>query len=538
MPHTIRAADALARRLYAAGCRTAFGMPGGEVLTLIDAMEAAGIRFILAKHENAAGFMAEAVHHRDHAPAILVGTIGPGTLNGVNTVANAFQDQVPLIVLSGCMDPEEAQSYTHQVVDQQAVFRPITKATFSLTAGAAHLIADKAVGIATEGRMGPVHIDVPISVADAHIPQAHPPFRTPASRSAPAGRDLATARGWLAAAQRPLMIVGVDAMNQQAERAVVEFAEDHNIPLVTTYKAKGIMPEDHPLSLGGAGLSPLADSHLLPFVKSADLILCLGYDPIEMRPGWRNIWNPETQNVIDVSAVPNHHYMHQGTLNFVTDCAATLSALSDGVDGQDTWAEGEIEALKKALKTSFPSDDIWGPAAIIDTCRKVLPRDTLASADSGAHRILLSQMWECYAPRDLMQSSALCTTGCAVPLAIGAKLASPERTVVSFSGDAGFLMVAGELATAAELDLTPIFVVFVDASLALIEKKQRERQMTNLGVDFAQHNFAAMGIAFGGAGVTVRSREALEKALTRAKTADTFTVIAAFIDRGAYDGRI
>ncbi|MDG1167678.1 MAG: thiamine pyrophosphate-dependent enzyme, partial [Sulfitobacter sp.] len=364
------------------------------------------------------------------------------------------------------------------------------------------------------------------------------PFRTPASRSAPAGRDLATARGWLAAAQRPLMIVGVDAMNQQAERAVVEFAEDHNIPLVTTYKAKGIMPEDHPLSLGGAGLSPLADSHLLPFVKSADLILCLGYDPIEMRPGWRNIWNPETQNVIDVSAVPNHHYMHQGTLNFVTDCAATLSALSDGVDGQDTWAEGEIEALKKALKTSFPSDDIWGPAAIIDTCRKVLPRDTLASADSGAHRILLSQMWECYAPRDLMQSSALCTMGCAVPLAIGAKLASPERTVVSFSGDAGFLMVAGELATAAELDLTPIFVVFVDASLALIEKKQRERQMTNLGVDFAQHNFAAMGIAFGGAGVTVRSREALEKALTRAKTADTFTVIAAVIDRGAYDGRI
>ena len=128
--------------------------------------------------------------------------------------------------------------------------------------------------------------------------------------------------------------------------------------------------------------------------------------------------------------------------------------------------------------------------------------------------------------------------GCAVPLAIGAKLASPERTVVSFSGDAGFLMVAGELATAAELDLTPIFVVFVDASLALIEKKQRERQMTNLGVDFAQHNFAAMGIAFGGAGVTVRSREALEKALTRAKTADTFTVIAAVIDRGAYDGRI
>lgn len=538
MPQTIRAADALARRLYAAGCRTAFGMPGGEVLTLIDALETAGIRFILAKHENAAGFMAEGVHHRDHAPAILVGTIGPGTLNGVNTVANALQDQVPLIVLSGCMDAGEAQTYTHQVVDQQAVFRPITKASFALTADAAHVIADKAVGIATEGRMGPVHIDVPITVANTQVAEDAPPMRKAASASAPTGTDLAIARGWLETAKRPVMIVGVDALNQHAETAVIEFVQDHNVPVITTYKAKGILPEDHALSLGGAGLSPLADQTLVPFVQSADLVICVGYDPIEMRPGWRDVWHPDTQNVIDITAVPNHHYMHQSTLNFLTDCAATLGAMSDGLDPQETWTGGEIDQAKKALATAFPSDEDWGPAAVIDTCRKVLPREALASADSGAHRILLSQMWECYAPRELMQSSALCTMGCAVPMAIGAKLASPQRPVVSFSGDAGFLMVAGELATAAELDLAPIFVVFVDASLALIEKKQRERQLANHGVDFAQHNFAAMGIAFGGAGEEVRNRRELEEALKTAMAADTFTVIAAIIDRGAYDGRI
>lgn len=538
MPNTIRAADALARRLYAAGCRTAFGMPGGEVLTLIDALEAAGIRFVLAKHENAAGFMAEGVHHRDHAPAILVGTIGPGTLNGVNTVANALQDQVPLIVLSGCMDAEDAQSYTHQVVDQQAVFRPITKASFAFNAGAAHLIADKAVAIATEGRMGPVHIDVPISVANAQIPATPPTPRAAASAAAPFGPDLEAARGWLAAARRPLMIVGVDALNQHAEGAVRDFATRHAIPVITTYKAKGIFPEDHALSLGGGGLSPLADETLVPFVKSADLILCVGYDPIEMRPGWRNIWNPAQQNVIDITAVPNHHYMHQSTLNFVTDCAATLTALSEGVAPQEVWANGEIAKAKTALATAFPSDDLWGPAAVIDTCRATLPRGTLASVDSGAHRILLSQMWECHEPRELMQSSALCTMGCAVPLAIGAKLATPDRPVVSFSGDAGFLMVAGELATAAELKTNAIFVVFVDASLALIEKKQRERQLTNAGVDFAQHDFAAMGAAFGGVGVTVNDRQGLETALNDAMHADSFTVIAAVIDKGAYDGRI
>ena len=538
MPDTIRAADALARRLYAAGCRTAFGMPGGEVLTLIDALEAAGIRFVLAKHENAAGFMAEGVHHRDHAPAILVGTIGPGTLNGVNTVANALQDQVPLIVLSGCVDGDEAQTYTHQVVDQGDVFKPLTKASFVLNAGAAHVIADKAVSIAMEGNFGPVHIDVPISVADTQVPASPPAPRAPASPSAPSGPDLETARGWLAAAKRPVMIVGVGALNQHASDAIVSFAESHNIPVITSYKAKGMMPEDHPLSLGGAGLSPLADKTLVPFVQSADLILCVGYDPVEMRPGWRNVWSPATHNVIDITPMPNHHYMHQSSLNFITDCAATLQALGADQTPQDTWQNGEVAQVRADLAADFPSDPEWGPAAVIDTCRTVMPRNTLASVDSGAHRILLSQMWHTYGPRDLMQSSALCTVGCAIPLAIGAKLASPDLPVICFTGDAGFLMAPGDLATAAELGIKPIIVVFVDASLALIEKKQRERQLTNHGVDFGMHDFAAMGRAFGGAGVTVRTREELTQALQGAQTADTFTVIAAVIERGAYDGKI
>ncbi|MDW4499120.1 thiamine pyrophosphate-binding protein [Sulfitobacter sp. D35] len=535
---TIRAADALARRLHAAGCRHAFGMPGGEVLTLVDALESAGIRFHLAKHENAAAFMAEGAWHRTGAPGILVATVGPGALNGVNAVANAHQDRVPLIVLAGAVDPDEVQTYTHQVLDQQAVFRPITKASFALVEGAAHVIADKALAIATEGRSGPVHIDVPISVADAQVPDAIPPHRRPAVSVAPVGADLDTARAWLGEARRPVMIAGLDAVNEGAGDALRAFAERHGVPVITTYKAKGLLPEDHPLALGGAGLSPKADRHLLPFLEAADLILCVGYDPIEMRTGWRDPWSPDTTRVIDVTAEPNHHYMHQSSLNIIASCAPTLAALSEGVAPVETWPGGDIETLRQALGEAFPADEDWGPASIIDTCRTALPKDTLATVDSGAHRILLSQMWRCQEPRGLMQSSALCTMGCALPLAIGAKLASPDRPVVAFTGDAGFLMVAGELATARELGLACIFVVFVDASLALIELKQRGRQMPNRGVDFDRHDFAAMGRAFGGEGHTVTSRAELRDALNAAQTSDTFTVIAAQIERGAYDGRI
>ncbi|MEP4198906.1 MAG: thiamine pyrophosphate-binding protein [Aliishimia sp.] len=536
--NTIRAADALAQRLYAAGCRHAFGMPGGEVLTLVDALEAVGIRFILAKHENAAAFMAEGAWHRTGAPGILIATVGPGVLNGVNAVANALQDRVPLLVLAGCVDADEAQTYTHQVLDQNAVFAPITKASFTLNAGAAHVIADKAVGIALEGRMGPVHIDVPIAVAVAQVPATPPAPRPASGPTAPAGTALDTARTWLAAAQRPVMIAGVDAMNEGAEPAIRTFCETHKVALITSYKAKGTLPEDHDLALGGAGLSPLADQHLLPVVQAADLIICAGYDPIEMRPGWRDVWDPRKQNVIDIAPEPNHHYMHQATLNIIASVGASLEAISEGVQPLKTWPQGELETCKTGLSAAFPCDGDWGPGAIVDVCRTTLPHDALATADSGAHRILLSQQWVNYEPRGMMQSSALCTMGCAIPLAIGAQMVEPERTVISFCGDAGFLMVAGELATAKEHQLKTIFLVFVDRSLALIEKKQRERQLRNTGVDFAEHNFAALGQAFGGVGTDVRSRAELKTALENAMKSDTFTVIAAHIERGAYDGRI
>ena len=534
-PPTLRAADVLARRLALAGCRYAFGMPGGEVLTLVDALEQAGITFVLAKHENAAGFMAEGTYHRTGAPGILVATVGPGALNGINVVENARQDRVPMIVLTGANDADTAEVYTHQVLDQPQVFRPITKASFTLNANAAHVIADKAVGIALEGRPGPVHIDVPISVADAPAsgegvlrPAALPvvPAVTPAFEAA---------KQAVAQAKRPLVIAGVDAVEDGAGAALKSAIERLNAPLITTYKAKGLVDEDHPLVLGGAGLSPIADNHLLPLVAQADVIIAAGYDPIEMRTGWQNPWDPARQTVIDITAEPNTHYMHQATYNIVGSVTETLPQLLPDTD-LSTWQGAEPERSAQALKEAFTAPSDWGPGQVIATARDVLPRNTLTTVDSGAHRILLSQMWTCHEARAMVQSTGLCTMGCAFPLAMGLQIAEPDRPVVAFCGDAGALMVMGELATAAELGLRTIFVVFVDASLALIELKQRQRQMPNRGVDFNQVDFAAIAKGFGGNGIAVRSPDALRTALSDALTADRFTLIAAEIPRGSYDG--
>ena len=541
MSGTVRAADLLARRLHDAGCRWAFGIPGGEVLTFVDALEKAGIRFVLAKHENAAGFMAEGVYHMTGAPGILVATVGPGVANALNVAANAEQDRVPLIVVSGCVDEDEAVTYNHQVFDHQQVFRPVVKASFRVVAGAVDALADKAVAIALDPRPGPVHLDLPISVAAAQVPvPALPTRRSPGLAGVPApGAALDTARDWLAGAEKPVMVVGLDVLSQGGETRVRAFAERFRIPTVATYKAKGIVPDDSPLSLGGAGLSPVADRQILPLLKAADLIVLAGYDPIEMRVGWRNVWDAGSQRVIEIAAAPNTHYMHQSSVSFVGDVGASLAVIGDGVEPRATrWPGGEPARAREALAGAYGQNEAWGPAAIVTTVRRSVPRDAVITIDSGAHRILASQVWESLVPHAVLQSTGLCTMGCALPLATGAKIAAPERAVIAFTGDAGLEMVLGELVTLRDTRLPVIVVVFVDASLALIEMKQRSMTYGNAGVDFAETDFAGVAEKLGGRGVVCEDRATLEAAIREGLAADTFTLCACRIDRKAYDGRI
>lgn len=534
----MRAADILARRLYEAGCRFAFGMPGGEVLTLLDAMERAGIRFILAKHENAAGFMAEATWHRTGAPGILLGTVGPGILNAVNVVANAEQDRVPLIAIAGCVDPAERLTYSHQVLDHTKVFDPICKAVFTLTAEAPGEAAEKAVQAAMSPRPGPVFIDVPITVAEAECGVGYALRHPEPSPSVPAeGPELARARSMLSGARRPLMIAGFDAVCDDAGDAVRQFCETLNVPLITTYKAKGLVPEDHACVVGAAALSPSADAVVKPLVAQADLVLLAGYDPIEMCVGWRNLWDPAKTDVIEVVARPNDQYMHQATVSFVADIGRTLDLLRSGTTGRATWPDQAPAGVREELRQSNGATAEWGPGAIADTVRTAVPRNTVATVDSGAHRIVLSQVYRCFEPRSLLQSMGLCTMGCALPLAIGTKIADPARPVVAFTGDGGLMMVLGELSTLADYRLPIPVIVFSDRSLALIELKQRGMQLGNAGVDFAGgYDYGALAKAFGGECATVRDRAALAAAVEDAMSAESFTLIVCEIDRRSYDG--
>ena len=532
-----RTADIIAKRLYEADVRFAFGIPGGEVLTIIDALENAGIKFLLSKHENAAGFMAEGVHHVTKAPGLMVATVGPGAANAVNVTVNALQDRVPLIVITGCVDPAESVTYNHQVFDHCSVFSPITKASLRVSDGFVEELIDKAIAIATEGRPGPVHLDLPIKIANQLHPVTKIPTRaTPAPIKPANGESLKKARKWLLEAQNPVMIVGLDAVHQNASNPIKDFCKKFGVPVVTTYKAKGIVPDDDELSLGAAGLSPLGDKNIRPVIHAADLILLLGYDPIEMRSGWRDLWDSSKTRVVEFLIEPEYSYMHKSSLQFVCDISEGIEALSKDLKKKTTWKNGELMEMRTKHEKIYGQKQEWGPGAITETVRRLVPRDTVITMDSGAHRILISQAWRTYVPRSALQSSAFCTMGCALPLATGAKLADPGRVVVAFMGDGGLEMVLGELITLRDLGLPVIVIVFVDASLALIEKKQREMQYKNVGVDMDETDFKSIALATGGKGFVVQTRTQLEDAVNIAlSTSDTFTLIACRIPRGSYD---
>lgn len=525
-------ADLIAATLAAAGASHAFGIPGGEVLVLVDALERAGIRFELARHENAAGFMAEGLWHATGALPVLVATLGPGVANAVNVVANAQQDRVPLIFVTGCVDQALAESYTHQVFDHQAVLRPLVKASLRAAPGTEELVAAKAVALARSGRPGPVHIDLPISVAEERTSRRAAPAIASAAPSIPA--ELGPAQALIAAAKRPLVIAGLDLVNPEGGAALDRFLAAAGAPLLTTYKAKGLVPEVDPRVIGAVGLSPKADAIVRPLIEAADLIVLAGYDPIEMRQGWRNPW-PAGKAVIDIVAEPIQHGMHHASLLLEGDVGTILTRLSDGLAVDATWPRREPAAIREAFRLAFAAPANWGPHVVFETLRRVAPAGTVATADSGAHRILLSQMWHCDGPGRLLQSSGLCTMGCALPLATGAALGS-GRPTLCFVGDAGLEMVLGELATLRDLGLPVIIVALVDRALGLIALKQRQLGLARAGVDIDETDFAAVARAIGGHGATIDDRGTLAREAEAAFQRSGFTLLACRINTASYEG--
>ncbi len=536
---TDRVADVVAQVLRRAGVEWAFGMPGGEVVTLVDGLQAAGIRFVLARNETAAAMMAAGNATVGGAPGLLVTTLGPGLANGINGIADAAQERIPLIVISGVVERSIRTRYTHQIIDHAAMLRAVVKASFEIEPEGAAETVLRALAIATTAPFGPVHLDIsPVTAALAAPARSlpEPPIVLPVDID-PLSGGVTAVRTMVAAAERPLIVAGFDAARGGASAALTEIADRHGVPVITTYKAKGVLDEDHEASLGAAGLSPAADRILLDVVRQADLVLLAGYDPIEMRAGWLDPF-PDPSRVVELGPLPADHGMHVAGRRLDGPVANLLRAVFAGVPEGKRWRNGEPQGARRALREVFAASASWGPHAVFATLQQVLPHDAAVTIDSGAHRILLSQMLRAHQPLAVLQSTGWCTMGSAIPLAIGVKLAQPSRPVVAVLGDGGLEMTLGELGTLRDQGLPVVVLVLQDESLALIDLKQQQAGLARAGVALGATRFDEIARAFGGRGVAVEDATALSAALREALAADRFTVVACRIGASAYVGRI
>lgn len=531
-----RVADMVGRTLYDHGVRQAFGMPGGEVVTLIDGMQNAGITFNLARHETAAAIMAAGSSVISGAPQALVTTVGPGLANAVNGIADAVQERVPLIVLTGIVDRSTRARYTHQVIDHAQLLRPLVKASFEIEPESAAATVARAVALAVTEPMGPVHLDISPGVAALAAKETSPVRPPDILHPTPTIIDPAVmevARR-IATAERPLIIAGFEAARKDDNAEILALAATIGAPVITTYKGKGVIPEDHILSLGAAGLSPRADAVLLPLVERADLVLAIGYDPIEMRLGWLDFVK-QPEKLVEITAAAPDHAMHQAGLRVVADIPAFVGVVSHAAPFRQGWQDGEPAEAKKALASLFETCQVFGPHAIVGALQQEAGSDAIVTVDSGAHRILLSQLWTAKEPLTLLQSAGFCTMAAALPLAIGAKVSAPQARVFAVMGDGGLEMGIGELATLRDLNLSVTIVLFQDQSLALIALKQAALRLPAAGVALGQTDFATVAKGFGGYGVNVETIDDLRNELAAAKDRASFTLICCRFDASVYE---
>ena len=530
-------ADVVAATLRNYGARFAFGIPGNDVLETVRACEEAGIEFFLAKSEPSAAFMADAVWQLTGKPSILIPALGPGISNAVSGIAGAMMERSAVIVLSGEMTTKNMGIYNHQVFDHVALCRPVTKYAEQLNPQRAGQQVAKALDIAMTWPAGPVMLNV---AADANKSAAADHACSPGLRLTQTlsddSRDALIAL--LAGASKPLALIGRGALMSSAPASVEKFIRDWQIPFVATYKAKGVIDERDPLCVGSVGLSPVVDAITMRAVKESDLLVMIGFDPIELRDAWVDGW-PADKPVITLDWAPtNDRIFPRGQEGYGT-LPAMLHQLSrpgsprpSGWSLSSTLSEVRTEA-GAVVKPRTPAHGI-SPAALFDAIDRRNRPEWIMTVDVGAHRILANHVLHCRTPGQLLQSNGLGCMGYAIPAAIGAQFVHREKTVVAMLGDGCMLMTLGEVALAAEENLPIVIVVLNDHKLSLIALKQDKKKMESRGVNFRSPNFATIAQGFGAEGVRVTTLAEFETAFDKAVASRKLTVIDAVVDPSEY----
>ena len=521
--------EVIADAIKEAGSPFIAGVPGGESVELMDALRQRDMRFILVKQEVAGAMMAATWGEITGSPGVCLSTRGPGAANMVNGIAYASLDRAPLIAIT---DQYSAPTYAtglRQRIDQIALYAPLVKWGTTINAATVRHQVRRAIREATAAPPGPVHFDMPQSETKREAGEylAEPPLLPNVLMSGPDRADLKVPLQMLAQARKPVLLVGLGALWHGAAAEVVALAERLGAPVLTTTKCKGVIPEDHPLR-AGCIIGGLIERKM---VSQADLIVTVGLDSIELQP---KAW-PYTTPVLALSSISSNDACVPASLEVVGNLKVLLARFSEWVSEGSAWGEKAAQVFRDevidALNT--PSTGL-SPQRAMEVARAALPRNTIATCDAGVSRLLVVQKWKAYGPREFLTSNGLGSMGYAIPGALAARLAHPDRPVVAFTGDGGFLMAVAELQTSVCEDLPIIVIVLDDEELGLIRIKQEIKGVARYGVKIGGMHWDKLAHGFGADGVVVDTEQGLQLAIASALKSGRTTVIGVRIDPSGY----
>ncbi|HXH14446.1 MAG TPA: thiamine pyrophosphate-binding protein [Alphaproteobacteria bacterium] len=527
-----KGATVLMELLAEVGIRQVFGIPSGPWCPFMEAMRTGDVEFVLVSNEASAGFMADVCGRITGKPGACYGTFGPGATNLTTGVGCAYLDHSPLLAFTTEARDAMRQRTLQMWIDHQALFKPLTKWTTTLRPQNLRHDFARAVQVALSEVPGPVHLGLPedlgyedIASGTVAIPELlRPPLPDP--------QQMATIRTLIQNAQKPLLAVGLSVMRTGAWEPLRRFIEAQRLPVIFTPMAKGALDEDHPCYAGVLfhGLSDI----VAQTNQQADLVIALGYDPVEFN---YEDWMPNAPLVsIDTVPADIDRSAYQVACEVVCDLRSAIEQLAAFPTYANAW---DLQALARRRAQMFaaltPEPSPFSPHHVLTIMRQLMPQDAILTCDVGAHTHLIGQLWRPYAPGNFIMTNGWSAMGFGIPAAMAAKLCRPERTVACVTGDGGFLMMVGEMATAARLGLPVVFVVLTDRNLQLIKIKQERKGYPQYGTALYTEAYRPAPQYFGVPVIAASDAKAFHEAFATALTMSEPVIVEALVDPNEYD---
>ncbi len=529
-----KASDVFVECLEAEGVKHVFGIPGEETLDLNESLSRSTIEFVPVRHEQGGAYMADVYGRLTGHAGVCLGTLGPGALNLVTAVADAFLDRAPLVALTGQGDLERMHKESHQYIDLLRVMRPITKWNARLSdAAIIPEVVRKAFKVAEAEKPGATHIELPEDVMAADT-EGEPLPRRRQARPEPAARELLKAADLVRGAIQPVALAGNGVIRTGAAPALREFVRATGIPVAETFMGKGLLAPDSERALGTVGLQ--SGDYTMAGFEEADLVLAIGYDLVEHSP---EHWNPRRDKKIicidSVAAETDAFFMPE--VELVGDLYNILTRLGEEcrhvphAEGGDGGSHRLRELVLGRFEQAKDDDafPVQPPRALYDL-RRALGREDILISDVGLHKLWIARMFPAHEPNTVLIANGLAGMGFALPAAIAAKLVHPDRHVVTVNGDGGFLMNCQELETAVRLRAPVVNVIWENSQFGSIVWKQDKKFGSHFGTDFTNPDFVKLAEGFGIPAWRCASADEFGERLGHALTLDVPSLIVLPID--------